>query len=30
MIEINKVTIGINANLFSIDKVKLEKGKLYA
>lgn len=30
MIEINKLKIGINANLFSIDKVKLEKGKLYA
>jgi len=30
MIEIKEVEIGINANLFSIDKVKLEKGKLYS
>jgi iron complex transport system ATP-binding protein len=30
MIEINKVEIGINCNLFSIDNVILEKGKLYS
>jgi iron complex transport system ATP-binding protein len=30
MIEINTVEIGINSNLFSIDKVILEKGKLYS